>query len=114
MLSRTERIEGFYRKVSRTEKAFYDLFRKTAEAEVLDQMRADLVHAKQPANGIRFDHQHLCASLEEAVEAWIAQACADQHLNRQWIVRAEEAIRHRVRTLLAQTLREVLSTRGGG
>jgi hypothetical protein len=40
------------------------------------------------------------------------QACTDQHLNREWVARAEEAILHRVRMLLAQTLREVWGTRG--
>jgi hypothetical protein len=42
MLARTERIDGFHRKVSRTEKAFYERFRQTQEAEVLTQMRASL------------------------------------------------------------------------
>ena len=111
MVSRTERIDGFYRKVSRTEKEFYELFRKTAEAEVLAQMRAYFVEAKQAPDGIRFDHQELCARLENTVQAWIAETCDVKHLNREWIARAEEAILHRVRTLLAQTLREAL---GGG
>lgn len=109
MVSRTERIDGFYRKVSRTEKEFYELFRKTEEAEVLAQMRACFAQAKQAPDGIRFDHQDLCSRLENEVEAWIAQTCADKHWNREWITRAEEAILHRVRTLMAQVLREVLS-----
>lgn len=109
MVSRTERIDGFYRKVSRTEKEFYELFRKTEEAEVLAQMRTSLAQAKQAPDGIRFDHQDLCSRLENAVEAWIAQACDDKHLNREWVTRAEEAILHRVRMLMAQVLREALS-----
>lgn len=115
MFSRTERIEGFHRKVSRTEKEFYERFRQTKEAEVLSQMRVYLTQAKLTTDGIRFDHPHLCSRLEEAVEGWIIQDCADQHLNRAWVARAEEAILHRIRTLLAQTLREVLGhTWSGG
>ena len=109
MVSRTERIDGFYRKVSRTEKEFYELFRKTEEAEVLAQMRAYFAEAKQAPDGIRFDHQDLCSRLENTVQGWIAQTCDDKHLNREWVARGEEAILHRVRMLMAQALREALS-----
>lgn len=111
MLPRPERIEGFYRKVSRTEKEFYDLFRKSEEAEVLAQLRSYFAQAKQAPDGIRFDHRDLYSRLESTVQAWIDQTCIDKHLNREWVTRAEEAILHRVRTLMAQTLREALSTR---
>ncbi|MBV9998548.1 MAG: hypothetical protein JO015_05475 [Verrucomicrobia bacterium] len=109
MVSRTERIDGFYRKVSRTEKEFYELFRKTEEADVLTQMRACFAEARQAPDGIRFNHQELCSRLETAVEAWIADTCEARRLNRDWITRAEEAILHRVRTLMAQALREALT-----
>ena len=108
MVSRTERIDGFYRKVSRTEREFYELFRKTSEAEVLAQMRAYFAEAKEAPDGLKFDHQELCSRLENTVQAWIAQACDDKHLDREWVARAEEAILHRVRLLMAQTLREAL------
>jgi hypothetical protein len=109
MVPRPERIDGFYRKVSRTEKEFYELFRKTEEAEVLAQMRAYFAQAKQASDGIRFDHQDLCSRLENTVQTWIAEVCEAKHLDRAWITRAEEAILHRLRTLMAQTLREALS-----
>ena len=109
MVSRTERIDGFYRKVSRTEKEFYELFRKTEEAAVLAQMRACFAEAKQAPEGIRFDHQDLCSRLETMVQAWISQTCGDKHLDREWVARGEEAILHLVRMLMAQTLREALS-----
>ena len=109
MVSRTERIDGFYRKVSRTEKEVYELFRKTEEPNVLAQMRACLAEARQAPDGIRFDHQELCSRLETAVEAWISDICEARHLDREWVRRAEEAILHRIRTLMAQVLREALT-----
>jgi hypothetical protein len=78
---------------------------------VVARMRSHFAQAKQTGGGIRLDHPVLNANMEKIVMAWIAQACADQHLGREWITRAEEAIRHRVRTLLAQTLAEALNTR---
>lgn len=110
MVSRTERIDGFYRKVSRTERELYELFRKTEEAAVLRQMRDHFAQAKQATDGIRFDHQALCSRLEDTVQSWIADACDARHLDREWISRAEEAILHRIRTLMAQVLRETLSS----
>jgi hypothetical protein len=111
MLPHTERIDGFARKVTRTEKAFYERFRHTEEAAVVAQMRDHFAQAKQTGGALRLDHPVLHARLEAAVTDWIVQACADQHLNREWIARAEEAILHRVRMLLAQTLRDALGTR---
>jgi len=109
MVSRTERIDGFYRKVSRTEKELYELFRKTEEAGVATQMRAWFDEAKGGPDGIRLNHQELRSRLEKYVEDWISQTCETKHLDPEWITRAKEAIFHRVRTMMAQVLREALS-----
>jgi hypothetical protein len=53
MLPRTERIDGFARKVTRTEKAFYERFRQTEEAAVVAQMQDHFAQAKQTGGGIR-------------------------------------------------------------
>jgi hypothetical protein len=39
MLSRTESIDGFHLKVSRTEKELYEEFVKTEEAEILEVLQ---------------------------------------------------------------------------
>jgi hypothetical protein len=39
MLSRTESIDGFHLKLSRTEKELYEEFLKTEEAEILAEMQ---------------------------------------------------------------------------
>jgi hypothetical protein len=43
MLSRTESIEGFHLKLSRTEKELYEEFLKTEEAEILAEMKHTLL-----------------------------------------------------------------------
>jgi hypothetical protein len=54
MLSRTESIDGFHLKLSRTEKELYEEFLKTEEAEILAEMQQYFAEAKQKAGGIRF------------------------------------------------------------
>ena len=54
MLSRTESIDGFHLKVSRTERGLYEEFRKTEEAEILAEMQQYFAQAKQQSGGIRF------------------------------------------------------------
>jgi hypothetical protein len=38
----------------------------------------------------------------------IAGTCADKHLNRELVRRAKEAILHRVRNLMAKTIKEIV------
>ena len=75
MLSRTESIDGFHLKLSRTEKELYEEFLKNEEAEILAEMQQCFVEAKQRAGGIRFDDQS-----QSTVDAWMANACADKHV----------------------------------
>jgi len=108
MLSRTESIDGFHLKLSRTEKELYEEFLKTEEAEILAEMQQHFAETKQKAGGIRFDDQSLWSKIKSTVDAWIANACADKHVNRELVRRANEAILHRVRNLMAKTIRESL------
>jgi hypothetical protein len=74
MLSRTESIDGFHLKLSRTEKELYEEFLKTEEAEILAEMQQYFAEAKQKAGGIRFDDQSLWSRIKSTVDAWIANA----------------------------------------
>ena len=91
MLSRTESIDGFHLKLSRTEKELYEEFLKTEEAEILAEMQQYFAEAKQRAGGIRFDDQSLWSRIKSTVDAWIANACADKHVNRELVRRAKES-----------------------
>ena len=111
MLSRTESIDGFHLKFIRTEKELYEEFLETEEAEIMAEMQQYFTEAKQKAGGIRFDDQSLWSRIKSTVDAWIANACADKHVNRVLVRRANEAILHRVRNLMAKTIRESLGAR---
>jgi hypothetical protein len=111
MLPRTESIDGFHLKLSRTEKELYEEFLKTEEAEILAEMQQYFAEAKQKAGGIRFDDQSLWSRIKSTVDAWLANACADKHVNKELVRRANEAILHRVRNLMAKTIRETLGAR---
>src|SRR6266446_1247797 len=54
MLSRTERIDDFHLKVSRTEKELYEEFLKAEEVEIVLEMQQYFAQAKRHAGGIRF------------------------------------------------------------
>jgi hypothetical protein len=58
MLSRTEGIDGFHLKLSRTEKKLYEEFLRTEEAEILAEMQQYFAEAKQRAGG------HVALALE--------------------------------------------------
>ena len=111
MLSRTESIDGFHLKVSRTERVLYEEFLKTEEAGILAEIQHYFAEAKQQGGGIRFEQKTLWAKIENRVDTWIAGACADKYLNRELVGRAKEAILHRVRNLMAYAIRESLGTR---
>jgi hypothetical protein len=64
MLSRTESIDGFHLKLSRTEKELYEEFLKTEEAEILAEMQQYFTEAKQKTGGIRFDDQSLWSRIK--------------------------------------------------
>jgi hypothetical protein len=56
MLSRTERIDEFHLKVTRTEKELYEEFLKTEEATLVLEMQQYFAQAKGHASGIGFDN----------------------------------------------------------
>jgi hypothetical protein len=107
MLSRTERIDGFHLKVTRTEKELYEEFLKTEEAALVLEMQQYFTQAKGQAGGIRFD-DGLWSKIENRVRVWFAEVCADRNQNEHMIPRSKEAILHRMRILLAKTIRESL------
>jgi hypothetical protein len=107
MLSRTERIDGFQLKVTRTEKELYEEFLKTEEAALVLEMQQYFAEAKGHAGGIRFDNS-LWSKIENRVSVWFAEVCADRNQNEHMILRSKEAILHRMRILLAKTIRESL------
>jgi hypothetical protein len=111
MLSRTERIDGFQLKLSRTEKELYEEFLKTEEAALVLEMQQYFAHAKGHAGGIRFDSTSLWSKIETRVEVWFAEVCADKNQNENLIRRSKEAILHRMKNLLAKTIRESLGSR---
>ena len=107
MLSRTERIDGFHLKVSRTEKELYEQFLKTEEATLVQEMQQYFAQAKCRAGGIRFDNS-LWSKIENRVSVWFAEVCADRNQNENLLRRSKEAILHRRRNLLVKTIRESL------
>jgi hypothetical protein len=111
MLSRTERIDEFHLKVSRTEKELYEEFLKTEEADIVLKMQQYFAQVKQKPGGIRFDNKSFWSQIESTVDAWIASTCADKHVNRDLVRRAKEAILYRLRNLTAKTIRESLGTK---
>jgi hypothetical protein len=64
MLSRTERIDEFHIKVTRTEKELYEEFLKTEEAALVLEMQQYFAQAKSHAGGIRFDNNSLWSKIE--------------------------------------------------
>ena len=107
MLSRTERIDGFHLKVTRIEKELYKEFLKTEEAALVLEMQQYFTHAKSQAGGVRFDNS-LWSKIENRVSVWFAEVCADRNQNENLLRRSKEAILHRMRILLAKTIRESL------
>ena len=108
MVSRTERIDGFHLRLSRTEKELYEEFLKTEEAALVLEMQQYFAQAKGHAGGIRFDNASLWSKIENRVSVWFAEICADRNQNEHMIPRSKEAILHRMRILLAKTIRESL------
>jgi hypothetical protein len=108
MLSRTERIDGFNFRLSRTEKELYEEFLKTEEAALVLEMQQYFTQAKGDASGIRFDSTSPWSKIENRVSVWFAEVCADRNQNENLIRRSKEAILHRMKNLLAKTIRESL------
>ncbi len=88
MLSRTERIDGFHLRLSRTEKELYEEFLKTEEAELVQEMQQYFVQAKGRAGGIRLDNSSLWSKIENRVGVWFAEVCADRNQNEILIQRS--------------------------
>jgi hypothetical protein len=65
MLSRTERIDGFHLRLSRTEKELYEEFLKTEEAALVLEMQQYFAQAKGHVGGIRFDNASLWSKIEK-------------------------------------------------
>ena len=111
MLSRTERIDEFHLRLSRTEKELYEEFLKTEEAALVLEMQQYFAQAKGHAGGIRFDDASLWSKIENRVGVWFAEVCAGRSQNEHMIPRSKEAILHRMRNLLAKTIGESLGRR---
>jgi hypothetical protein len=108
MLSRKDRIDEFQLKLTRTEKELYEEFLKTEETALVQEMQQYFVQAKEHAGGIRFDDASLWSRIEKRVDVWFAEVCADRNQNENLLRRSKEAILHRMRILLAKTIRESL------
>ena len=108
MLSRTERIDEFHLKLTRTEKELYEEFLKTEEAALVLEMQQYFAQAEGHAGGIRFDYASLWSKIENRVDVWFAEVCTDRSQNENLLRRSKEAILHRMRNLLAKTIRESL------
>jgi hypothetical protein len=108
MLSRTERIDEFHLGLSRTEKEVYEEFLKTEEAALVLEMQQYFTQAKGHVGGIRFDNASLWSKIESRVGVWFAEVCADRNQNENLVRRSKEAILHRMKNLLATTIRESL------
>jgi hypothetical protein len=108
MLSRTERIDEFHLKVTRAKKELYEEFLKTEEAALVLEMQQYFAQAKGHAGGIRFDNASLWSKIENRVGVWFAEVCADKNQSENLLRRSKEAILHRMKNLLAKTIRESL------
>src|SRR5258707_5432651 len=108
MLSPQERIDGFHLKLSRTEKELYEESVKTEGAALVLEMQQYFAQAKGHIGGIRFDNASLWSKIENRVGVWFAEVCADWNQNENLIRRSKEAILHRMKNLLARTIRESL------
>ena len=108
MLSRTERIDEFHLKLTRTEKELYEEFLKTEEAALVLEMQQYFAEAKGHAGGIRFDNSSLWSKIENGVGVWFEEICADRNQSENLLRRSKEAILHRMKNLLAKTIRESL------
>ena len=112
MLSRTEKISGFHLKVSRHERALYEDFCNSEEAEILREMRDYFTEATQKSGVINFDRLGMWPKVQDGIDHWLREACIWKHLNPNQVPRAREAIWHRVKDHLAKTISETLG--GGG
>jgi hypothetical protein len=111
MLLRSENISEFHLKVSRAEKDLYEEFLKTEEAEIVRVIQEYFAQAKQKPGGVRLDNKSLWSRTENRVDVWLTDICADRHLRKDLVPRAKDAILHRLRTLLARTIRESLGAK---
>jgi hypothetical protein len=111
MLSRTEKIGEFPLRVSRTEKELYEEFLVSEEAEIAREMREYFLQAKQKPGVITFDRLSLWSRIQDRVDPWITETCSWKHLNQSQVPRAKEAILHRLKDLVAKTIREELGAK---
>jgi hypothetical protein len=82
--------------------------RNTEEAEIVKEMREYFTQAKQKSGVINFDRLGLWSNIQKRIDLWIREACSWKHLNPNQVPRAREAILHRLKDLLAKTIRETL------
>ena len=111
MLSRTERIDEFHLKLSRTEKELYEEFLKTEEAALVLEMHQYFGQAKGHAGGIRFDNSSLWSKIENGVGVWFEEICADRNQNQNLVRRSKGSDFAPYENQLATTIRESLARR---
>ena len=93
---------------SRTERDLYEEFCNTEEAEIVKEMREYFTQAKQKSGVLNFDRLGLWSNIQNRIDVWIRETCSWKHLNPNQVPRAREAILHRLKDLLAKTIRETL------
>ena len=111
MLSRTEKIDEFHLRVTRSEKELYEEFLNNEEAKIAVEMREYFLQAKQKPGVIAVDRLSLWSKIQDQVDLWITETCSWKHLNQSQVPRAKEAILHRLRDVMAKTIREALGAK---
>ena len=65
-------------------------------------MQQYFAEVKQRAGGIRFDDQSLWSRIKSTVDAWIANACADKHVNKELVRRTKDVTLYEIRRLASR------------
>ena len=86
----------------------YEEFLKAEEEALVLEMQQYFAQAKGHAGGIRFDNTSHWSKIDKRVGVWFAEVCAARNQNENLIRRSKEAILHRMKNLLAKTIRESL------
>jgi hypothetical protein len=72
------------------------------------EMREYFTQAKQKSGMINFDRLGFWSNTQNRIDLWIREAYSWKHLKPNQVPRAREAILHRLKDLLAKTIRETL------
>jgi hypothetical protein len=92
-------------------KELYEEFLVSEEAEIAKEIREYFLQAKRKPDVITFDRLSLWSRIQDRVDLWITETCSWKHLNQSQVPRAREAILHRLKHLVAKTIREALGAK---